>query len=212
MKEKNIILIGGAPTVGKSTVAALVAKHFDLPWISTDQIREIMRRVAKREDAPKLFNPEGYTGERFLTEFSSEEIVQMEIEQGEAVWPVVKDFILDDHTWKEGFIIEGVNILPYLVSGDFKDNKSIKTIFLIDEDADRMREVIYNRGLWDDAKKYSDDVKEKEVEWASLFSHKLKAEAEKYGYPVVEVKKGVSDLETILRVLGEGVLSNTKRP
>jgi 2-phosphoglycerate kinase len=39
-------LIGGAPTVGKSTVAAALAAHLDLPWISTDQIRDILQSDA----------------------------------------------------------------------------------------------------------------------------------------------------------------------
>ncbi len=40
-------LIGGAPTVGKSTIAAPLAAHLNLPWISTDRIRDIMRTVAE---------------------------------------------------------------------------------------------------------------------------------------------------------------------
>lgn len=199
---KNIILIGGAPTTGKSVIANLLSKRLGIPWISTDQIREVMRSVADKKQYPKLFNPEGYTAERFLTEFSSEKIVEMEMEQGEAAWIGIKKFIEDDFNWKEGFIIEGVNILPHLVSRDFGDNKNIKPVFLVDEDADRMRDVVFKRGLWDYAHTYSDDVKEKEVEWATLFSHKLKAEVEKYGYPWVEVKKQKDDLEAVLKALG----------
>lgn len=89
--EKQIILIGGAPTMGKSTIAVLLSKHLGLPWISTDQIREIMRTVASRKDFPKLFNPEGYSAERFLTEFSAEQIVNMEMDEGEDVWLGVKN-------------------------------------------------------------------------------------------------------------------------
>jgi 2-phosphoglycerate kinase len=200
--NKNIILIGGAPTTGKSTMAHLVAKHLGVPWISTDQIREIMRLVANRKDYPKLFNPEGYTAERFLTEFSAEQIANMEMEQGEAVWPGIKKFIEDDYTWKDGFVIEGVNLLPHLIAKDFANEKQIKPIFLVDEDADRIRNVVFTRGLWDDAHTYSDDVKEKEIEWTLLFSHKLKTEVEKYGYPWIEVKKQEDDLQAVLKALG----------
>ena len=206
MKEKSprtIILIGGAPTTGKSTLAYLVAKHLGIPWISTDQIRSILRLAARREDYPKLFNPEGYTAERFLTEFSAEQIATMEIEQGEAVWLGIKTFIEDDYTWKEGFVIESVNILPHLIAKDFAGKKYIKSVFLVDEDADRIRQVVFTRGLWDDAHTYSDDVKEKEVEWALLFSHKIREEAEKYNYPWIEVKKNTdADLSAVLKALG----------
>lgn len=202
MKARTIILMGGAPTTGKSTLAGLLAKHMGLPWISTDQIREIMRLYARREDHPKLFNPEGYDAEKFLTEFSASQIADMEMEQGEAVWPGIKEFIEDDYTWKDGFVMEGVNILPHLIAKDFPNEKHIKPIFLVDEDADRIRSVVFTRGLWGDAHTYSDDLKEKEVEWALLFSHKLKREVEKYGYSCIEVKKQADDLRAVLDVLG----------
>jgi len=35
---KKIILIGGAPTAGKSYVAEKIAKELGIPWISTDTI------------------------------------------------------------------------------------------------------------------------------------------------------------------------------
>ncbi len=41
--EKQIIFIGGAPTVGKSYLAKKLAEELKLPWISTDTVREILR-------------------------------------------------------------------------------------------------------------------------------------------------------------------------
>jgi 2-phosphoglycerate kinase len=203
MKDSNrkVILIGGAPTTGKSTVASLLAKKLGLPWISYDQVREIMQITTNRKDYPKLFTPEGYGAEKFLTEFSAEQIVQMEREQGEAVWPAIKKLVDDDYHWKDGVIIEGVGILPSLIFRDFGDDKNIKPIFLIDENPSKIREVVFTRGLWADAHTYSDDVKEKEVEWALLFSQKLKAEAEKYNFPVISVQRNDYDLEAILKIV-----------
>jgi len=179
-KSKTIILIGGAPTSGKSTIAREVSEHLKLPWISTDQIRDIMRAVVKKADIPNLFNPEGYSAERFYTEFSPEELVKMEFRQGEAAWVGVKKLIDDDYTWENGFTIEGVGLLPYLISRDYKTNQNIKPVFLADDNVDNVRKVIYTRGLWADADTYSNDIKEKEVEWVLLFGNKLKEEANKF--------------------------------
>src|SRR3989344_6507086 len=165
MTDRRIILIGGAPTTGKSTVAAAVANQLGIPWISTDQIGEVMRSATTRTATPPLFNPENYTAERFLTEFSAEQIVRMEMEQGEATWPGIRKLIEDEYPWRSGFVIEGVAILPRLVIKDFHNSPYVRAVFLVDEDADRMREVVFNCGLWDDARTYSDDVKEKEIEW-----------------------------------------------
>ena len=41
----KVILIGGAPTVGKSYLGRKLAEELKLPWISTDTIREMMRKL-----------------------------------------------------------------------------------------------------------------------------------------------------------------------
>jgi 2-phosphoglycerate kinase len=202
MKDKRIILIGGPPTTGKSTLAERVGQHFSIPWISTDQIRKIMRKVANRGEHPKLFNPAGYSIERFLTEFSTEQIFQIELEQAEAVWTVAQAFIKEDWTWTNGFVVEGVHVLPHLVARDFKDDAKVRAVFIADEDGERMRRVIYSRGLSGDAKAYSDEVKEKEVEVVRMFSNRLKAEAARFGFPLVEVSKGENDFAAVLEAIG----------
>ena len=201
MDQKRIILIGGAPTTGKSTLAEQLARHLALPWISTDQIRTIMRKTTNRADHPKLFGPEGYSVERFLTEFSAEQIVQRELEQGEAVWTSACPFIKQEWTWSRGFIVEGVNILPHLVARDFSDQQQVRAAFLIDNDVDRIRRVIFARGLAGDAHSYSDGVKDKEVEWVTLFSRRIKADASRFGFPVIEVQKNGSDLDAVLAAI-----------
>lgn len=200
-KGKMIILIGGAPTAGKSEMAKLLSNYFKIPWISTDQIRDMIREVSNKKTLPKLHNSQGYDAEKFLTTFSAKEIVKMEIEQGESIWPAVKKLINEDYNWEEGFIIEGVHLIPKLIKKDFSQNKNIKVIFLIDEDVDRTREVIFKRGLWDDADKYSDKVKEKEVEWALLFSQTIKKAAVTQGFPCVEVRKHKEDIRFVLEAL-----------
>jgi 2-phosphoglycerate kinase len=198
---EKVILIGGAPTTGKSTMAQMLSKHLDLPWISTDQIREIMTATVNQESFPHLFSEKGYTPERFYEEFSTEQIADKEMMQGDEVWRGIQALIQKDLTWRTGCIIEGVNILPHLVARDFKDDRRIKTVFLVDDDADRVREVIFSRGLWEEASKYSDEAKEKEIEWVQLFSHKLKTEAQHYEYPCIEVQKHNNDLRRILKAL-----------
>jgi 2-phosphoglycerate kinase len=200
MSKQQIILIGGAPTAGKSKMAQLLSAHLDIPWISTDQIREIMRGVLKEDDCPVLFRNRNISGEDFLNKYSAKEIVNREIEEAEKTWEGVKSFIKNSYPW-ENFIVEGVAILPRLVARDLEGNLSIKPIFLVDENADRIREVVFTRGLWDDARTYPDEVKEKEVEWALLFSHGLRKEAERFGYPIIEVEKRKNDLIVVLNAL-----------
>lgn len=179
----RVILIGGAPTNGKSHLTRKLSEQFRLPWISTDTIRETMREIVRPEDYPRLFKFAGNTvkAEDYLSSHSPQEIVVSQCEESEVVWKGVKAFIEKDYVWGT-FIIEGVAILPHLVANLDKSKTEILPIFLVDENRERVKDVVYTRGLWDDAKTYSDSVKPIEIEWAMLFSSYLKSECKKHGY------------------------------
>jgi 2-phosphoglycerate kinase len=200
--NRTIYLIGGAPAVGKSTVAAALAGKLGLPWISTDQIRDIMRTVASRSEHPKLFNPEGYDAEGFYKAFSERQIVELEIGQGEVAWTGILALIAGDYTWPQGFLVEGVNLLPPLIARDIPPDAGVRTMFVTEADPRRMRETVFTRGLWDHAGRYSDAVKEKEFAWILRYDAWLKAQAEAHGFPVVALRKDGRDLERILEALG----------
>jgi len=190
-------LIGGAPTVGKSTIAAALAAHLKLPWISTDQIRDIMRTVADRQTHAKLFNPQGFDAAGLFNGFTADELVAIEVGQGEAAWTGIRALIERDYTWPQGFVVEGVNLLPHLI-GDLPD---VRTVFVTDADPDRMREVVFTRGIWDEAGRYPDSVKEKEFAWVLAYDKWLKDQARAHGFPVVALRKDDRDLSRILEAL-----------
>src|SRR5471030_1610776 len=126
---KQIILVGGMPTAGKSTIAKNLSKQLNLPWISTDQIGIISRAVATREEYPKLFTWEDYDGFRYLNQFTADEITDNEFAKSESIWLGVRKLIKEDYTWNNGFIIEGDDILPRLVAKDFSDASNVKSVF-----------------------------------------------------------------------------------
>ncbi len=199
--NRDIILIGGAPTTGKSTLAHNLARELDIPWISTDQIRDIMRAIADRKEYPLLFLPEEYSAERFYAESSAEQIVAREIRQGKAVWPFVKRFIEREYTWEHGFVMEGINLLPSEIARDFGSNPHVKAVFLVDENRNTVRQFIFARGLMDDAHKYPDDIKEKETDWSLLFAKTIKADAGASGYPFLDVHRDETDLWAVRDLL-----------
>lgn len=190
----KIILIGGSPTAGKSYTARKLSEELKLPWISTDTIREQMRWIVRKEEYPNLFQhgdagmPAGPDqAVEFLNHNTAEQIVEHQNKESEDVWKGVRGFIESDYSWGD-FIVEGVAILPkFVATQEWKINKEIKTVFLIDEDKDRVRHTIFTRGLWDEANTYTDDVKEKEVEWVFAFNDYIKEEAKKHNFPVVSI-------------------------
>lgn len=178
---RKIIIIGGAPTVGKSTLARLLSEKLKLPWISTDAIREVMRKLVRKEDYPDLFDfsDSTQTAEEYLTSRTIQEIVDEQNKESEQVWKGVTAFMETDYVWRD-FIIEGVAVLPKLVSKFKYKGTKIFPIFLIEKNEERIRDIVYKRGLWDNADTYSDEVKPIEVKWAKLFNEWLEIECNKY--------------------------------
>jgi len=194
-------LIGGAPTVGKSTVAAALSAHLGIPWISTDQIRDIMRAIADRHAHPKLFNPEGHGAETLFDAFTAEQLVEIEAGQGEAAWTGIRVLIEHDYTWPQGFVIEGVNLLPHLIARDFAGVAEVRTVFVTDAKPERMRDVIFTRGVWDEAGRYPEAVKERELAWVLRYDAWVREQALAQGFPVVALAKDGTDLGRILEAL-----------
>ncbi len=202
---KKVILIGGSPTVGKSTMAQALSKKLDLPWISTDQIREMAKTFADPAKYPALFDGGHSEAESFLKAFTPEEIRKMEFDQGKELWPAIVEFIGNDYTWHDGFIVEGVNVIPELVSeylkGDLKF--SVSALFLTDDNEARMEKVIFSRGLWAKADTYPDSLKSIELEWAMLFNRKIKQQCIELNLSYLDVQKNIDiDLKNALKKLG----------
>ena len=201
---RKVFLIGGSPTAGKSYVARKLAEDLKLPWISTDIIREQMRWIVRKEDYPNLFLRGDVDVADAAIEFfahnTAKEIVKHQNKESEDVWKGVRGLIESDYEW-EDFIVEGVAILPKLVANQkWKIKKDIKTIFLIDEDKERVRNTIFSRGLWSDPQKYPDDIKEKEVEWVLAFNDYIKKEAKKYNFPIVSADR-TSHIKKVKKLL-----------
>jgi 2-phosphoglycerate kinase len=196
LNSRTVILVGGMPTAGKSTIAQGLSDHLALPWISTDHVRIIMREVVDRAKFPKLFNPKDY-----LVKMSPQEIVELKVQQAEIIWTAIKRLINDDYTWRQGFIVEGVNILPRLVHKDFEDDKRVKAVFLADTDEEHIRKILFTRGIYSQTEAYPDELKEKELEWVLKFGEMIFNDATACKLPVVEVGKSSNDLQKVLAAL-----------
>jgi 2-phosphoglycerate kinase len=101
---KDIILIGGAEGMGKSTLAKQLAAHFQVPWISTDQIRTILR-IEEPDEAKRM----------------------------ELIWQGVATLVKSPHPW-EGAVIEGTAILPDFVKQDLEEVGYVIPIYLTQDD------------------------------------------------------------------------------
>lgn len=157
----KIILIGGAEGTGKSTLAEQLSKHFGIPWFSTDQIRTIVH-----------------------TRMSEEEKENKE-ELYEAVWKGVKALVDRPFPWEKGGVIEGTGILPELVARYLKENPNIKVIFLVQEDKNKIAEIISERSKLPWIKTKSEEQKKQKTEMLTDFNKKIVDEAKRFEFPFI---------------------------
>jgi len=75
-KKNDIYLIGGAPTVGKSTIAKKLSEELTIPWISSDFIRSFMRLTAPPKRYPHLWLHKNYDAQKYLQTFTAQQIVK----------------------------------------------------------------------------------------------------------------------------------------
>ncbi len=177
------IFIGGSPAAGKSFVAKQLGQHLGLPILQVDEFRDDVRELAKNNPNkyPKQAELLDITAEEFWKKRSPQEVMQHEIDEGREIWPFIQKKIQDGF----GGIIEGVSLLPELIFQEYQT--SARAIFLVDKDPERIRQTVYERGVWAAANTYSDWVKEREVQWLPMHADFFLREATKYQFPVIQV-------------------------
>ncbi|MCA9387303.1 hypothetical protein KC669_04685 [Candidatus Dojkabacteria bacterium] len=183
---KEYILIGGAPLVGKSTI---VFNYHDYIHVSTDDIRSLMQNLYEPESNEDLFYGYQLNAEQFYDKYkSAQKVFELEKKQAEETQKGVEALIKSDFNWNK-ILIEGIAITPEFVRKLEKSYSQIKfqTIFLYDNNKERIKKRLFSRGLYDYANKYPDELKFIELEWVILYNAYFKTEAEKYGFKIINV-------------------------
>lgn len=128
-----IYLIGGSPRGGKSILSRELAKKFNIPYISTDNLRPVILPYFKKrkfEYFPfeKIFNIRNI--DNYFKKYTGHEMLNADIKEAKTMWPGVKNLIKYLLKCKMDYIIEGVDLLPYFVK-QFKKEKNVKIAYLI---------------------------------------------------------------------------------
>lgn len=128
MRKPYVILIGSASGIGKSTIAAELAKTLGITHtIETDFIREIVRGIIGPDYAPALHKSsfDAYTTLRDKHRFGgdTEKLINAGFEEHSSfVLPAIEKVITRAVNDSDDVVIEGVHLLPGMVNIEkFKD-------------------------------------------------------------------------------------------
>ena len=150
--EPLIILVGGSSGVGTSSMAFELANHLGLKnIISTDMIREVMRKIVSKELNPVIHKSSFDAYESIRTPaIRVDAVIEGFISHVDVVNVGIEAII--ERSIKEGIsvIIEGVHIVPGFIREDLinKCNAIIFTLVVEDEETHKQRFYTRCRQPW----------------------------------------------------------------
>ena len=146
-KKPLIILIGGASGVGTSSMAFELASRLRLKnLISTDMIREVMRKIISKDLSPVIHKSSFDAYESLRTpSIRIDSVVEGFINHVDVVNVGIEAII--ERSVKEGIstIIEGVHIVPGFVKEELIENNNIIIFTLTVDDEESHRQRFYSR-------------------------------------------------------------------
>jgi len=139
----KVILIGGSPMTGKSTVATVLASELKCACISTDDIGEVLQTVTD-------INPiKGQYYTDYYSNTSKEKLIEDIKVYHAQIKPAIKRLI-DIHTsWGAPIIIEGWAIYPDLLDG--LKTEEVKSVWLIANKILLQKRLEHNTAFFKDA-------------------------------------------------------------
>lgn len=152
-EDPLIILIGGASGIGTSSISFELANKLGIKnMLSTDMIREVMRKIVSKELCPTLFES-SYTAQESLRTPAPPEFDKVLLgfkDHVETVSVGVNGVI--ERAIKEGIsiVIEGVHIVPGFINEDLLKTPNVHMFILTlsDEEIHKGRFYSRCRQLW----------------------------------------------------------------
>lgn len=121
--ERKVILIGGSPMSGKTTLAKMLSSDLKCSNISTDDIGEILQTAVD-------INPmKGFDYREYYIKKSQEDMIIDILEYHRRIFPAIERLIEIHSTWGNPIIIEGWALYPSMLKEFNKAN--IQKLWLV---------------------------------------------------------------------------------
>jgi len=180
----NVLLIGGPSGVGKSTVAASLARQLGIFWIQVDDLRLALQfsGLVARERHPELFSflqPEDWQG-------TPEEYRDRLIAVGRVIVGALR-IVVESHIHHDAdaIVIEGDGILPGFAASvaEAFGSEVVRAVFIVAHDAEVLLANMLRRGRG--IEQIGPEERQTEARGKALFSRWIEQEAAARDMPVL---------------------------
>lgn len=204
MRKPYVILIGSASGIGKSTIAAELAKQLEIKHlIESDFIRAVVRGIIGKEYAPALHSSsyDAYKHLRNRNRFESYgDLVSAGFDEHVAyVIPALEKIIQRAITDYDDIIIEGVHLVPGLIDTEQFEEYANIYFFVLSSDEESHKERFVKRAVQiQRGGKQLDYFKENRI----IHDHLL-TQAEKNNVVVISTETIEKSIDNILSVINK---------
>ena len=193
-----LYLIGGSPRGGKTILSKKLSKKIEVPYISTDYLKLILRPYFKEKKREEMFPFDKIWKKLNLNEYflnyTGKQMLAIDIKEGKTLWTGMKYLISHLSKRKIDYIIEGVHLLPNLIK-DFKDNPNVKIIFLTKTDEEKIYSGLFKNKSerdWILEKVKDRDILKLVAKSLSFQGSYFEKETKKYNFKLINTEKNFS--------------------
>jgi 2-phosphoglycerate kinase len=204
-----VFLLGGPPRVGKSIISSEIGQKHALNVVSTDTLGAVLENVLSPETAPDLFvfgqfNEMPIPARVKLMMKDPAELIDYVRKESHVVWKAVEAFIRrEDHEGRD-VLIEGVAVLPELMS-QIKDIPH-RVVFIGNQGENHKENI--KKSAEENEHDWMRGVSDQYIGAYAMFLMRMSAyieqEAKKYGFEYIEMDNELfGDVtEAVMKSLG----------
>ena len=203
-----LYMIGGSPCSGKSTIASLLARQYQLLHIKLDDLVDEMMSQASVDSRPICLLRQDRNPEQIWMR-NPEEMADEEWRFYEEIFPYVKSYLIKDQD--KALLVEGAGLLPHLI----KSLEEPAVSYLCLTPTADFQKKHYKQREWVSYVLEGTTNPEQAFEnWMQrdiLFAQMVRKEAQKLGYPSLMTDGSRSEKETAEKIARLLKLPNTNK-
>ena len=204
-----IFLLGGPPRVGKSIISNEIRQKHAVSVVSTDTLGAVLETVLSPESAPDLFVFSKFNkmpmAERVkLITQNPAELIDYVRKESHIIWKAVEAFIRRENDEGRDALIEGVAVLPELVSR--LENIPHRVVFIGNKGENHKENIKKSAEV--NERDWMRDVSDQYISAFAMFVKRMSVyieqEAKKYGFEYIEMNKELfgNVTEEVMKSLG----------
>lgn len=134
MGTPKVIVIGGPPMIGKSSVARVIASRLGYGCISTDDIGLAIRSVTNAETHPRSHAMDGIDYREYYLAGLVDDLLADAMGMHEEMWPGIEAGIRVHASWGFPIVYEGWAMWPERVAGLMQELGNVGAVWLTASD------------------------------------------------------------------------------